>query len=240
MPIKTICTALTVLTLAAGSASAATILSTDFDNRTVNGNTASNIDWTANGVAAPTDLTVTAEDFSGGALAPTFFGTTAAQNRLGVDLNIENEGSWFIDVALNTLADGINLTELAFDGFIFNNSGNLQTLARELDFTLAILRNSDGSVVFTGEEDNVHERDANGVGGPFDVSFDLTGISLNANTDYTIKIGANSDRRNRGNNGGFDNLALTGEVVAAVPLPAGGLLLMTALAGLALRRKIAR
>ncbi len=237
MTIKSALSAVVFLLMAPASASAATLLASDFSNRTISGDTVSDIAWTASGLADPSDLTVRGVDFSDDPFAATFFDTTAAQNRLGINLNVENEGSWFIDVALNTLTDDIILSALTFDGFTFNNAGRIQTVPRELDFTLSILRNSDSRVIFSAEEDNVHLRDQNGVGGPFDVRFDLSNVSLDANSGYTLTIGGNSDRRNRGNNGGFDNLSLTGELIPAVPLPAGGVLLLSALAALALRRK---
>jgi len=226
-----------LLWVTAGSASAVTLLASDFNGRSVSGDTASQITWTTNGIADPANVTVRGEDFASGPFGASFFDTSAAQNRLGVDLNIENEGSWFIDVALNTLSDGLDLSTLAFDGFTFNNLGRIQTVSRELDVTLAIVRNSDSRVLFSAEENDMHLRDQNGVGGPFAVSFDVSGTVLDANSAYTLTIGANSDRRNRGNNGGFDNLTLTGDVLTPVPLPAGGVLLLSALAGLALRRK---
>jgi len=238
MKLRTMTLATALLIGASSAASAATVLASDFDDRVVSGSSVSNISWTTNGVSAPTDLSVVGEDFAGNPFGATFFDTTAARNRMAVNLNIENEGRWFIDINLNTLSENLGLTELTLDGFTYNNGGRLQTVGRELDFTASIIRTGDGTVLFNDEDDNVHLRDQNGAGGPFAVSFDLTSVFLSANTGYILRIGGNSDRRNRGNNGGFDNLSLTGETLVPVPLPAGGVLLLSAIGGLFVRRNL--
>lgn len=219
----------------ASTASAVTVLSSDFDGRTVSGATASDISWTTNGVDNPGDLTVVGENFVGGSFAATFFDTTGAADRLGVDLNTENEGLWFIEISLDTLANTIALDTLNLDAFSFNNSGALQTVDREVDITVSIERDSDGFVLFSDEADNV-QFGAIPAGGPFGVSFDLSGVSLADSTAYTLVLGANSDTRNRGNNAGIDNFELLG-TVAPVPVPAGLPLILTGLAAFAFIRR---
>lgn len=223
------------LVISAGTASAVTLLASDFTDRTVSGNVASDIAWQTNGVADPGDLTVVGQNFAGNPFAANFFDTANAQDRLAVDLNIENEGSWSIEVGLTTLGDALSLDAFSLDAFSFNNSGNLQNVDREVDVTLSVVRNSDGAELFSGEAENV-QAGAVPIGGPFDVSFDLSSVILAASTDYTLVVGASTDRMVRGNNAGFDNFELSGDV-SAVPLPAGLPLLLTALAGLAFVRR---
>ncbi|HAC62308.1 MAG TPA: hypothetical protein DCF68_01925, partial [Cyanothece sp. UBA12306] len=62
-------------------ANAAVILSTDFNGRTVSGATASNLNWTTNGVSDPGNLTA---DFN-------LFNTPATQNLFAVQRNLHTQ-----------------------------------------------------------------------------------------------------------------------------------------------------
>ncbi|MBT0587281.1 hypothetical protein [Alteromonas oceanisediminis] len=137
----------------------AVILSTDFDGRVVSGDTASNITWVANGVSDAGDLTAQFNFLQNGlASQQSLFDTTAAQSRFAVNHNLHEEGSWFVDVALNVLGgNSIALSMITLDAFIFNNGGNLQTSQRDLDLTVSLF-DMNFSELFSESFDNVRVR----------------------------------------------------------------------------------
>lgn len=217
-----------------GAASAATILETDFTGRVVSGDTASNITWTTNGVQDPGDLTVVGEAFDSTPFAATLFDTGAAQGRFAVDLNIHNEGTWSVEIPIVVEGEGITLSQLSLNGFNFNNSGVLQTVQRESDLAVSIVRDDTMASLFSDEAENIEVGNPNG--GPFPTTFNVGGVFLAANNAYTLVLVGTAETRNQGNNLGFDDLLLTGEF-GEVPLPAGLVLMLSALGGLAVLRR---
>ena len=221
--------------LAVGSASqAVTVLQTDFNGRTVSGATASNLIWATNGVADPGSLTVMEPAPVLPALA--LFDTASAQNRIAVDRNIHNEGPWFFDVPLSVGGAGINLGQVSLDALIYNNSGAVNVM-RDLDMTVSLL---DASML-TLDTDTVLNifPGSGGTASPTLVTFDLSGNTLAANTNYFLRIAATG--QGPGNNAGFDNLLVEGELVAAaIPEPSTFIGLgAVAMAGLWRRRRAA-
>lgn len=181
------------------SANASVILSSDFTG--TNGNP-TNVSWVENDVTVNSDLLPT--DTSSNVL-----GLFSTSDMFAVDYNIHNEGSWYVDIALsvNSLIDGIELSDFAFDASIFNNSGNLQSVQRDLTFSLDIL---DGSFGLFSASDNVFVGDNNNSGfNPTEsVVFDLSSVFLTGGFDYTFRLTASGI--GGGNNAGFDNLVLNG------------------------------
>lgn len=210
-------------------AQAITILSTDFDGRTVAGATASNLTYVTDGVADPGNLTVSEPAPVAPPLA--LFDTTDAQNRFAPNRNIHNEGAWSVDVPLSVLGATLGLTTVSLDAFIFNNSGVLQADQRDVDFTLELL--DAGLTVL--DSDTVLDVYANTgtATQPQNISFDLSGNTLAANTDFFLRL--TSVGQGPGNNSGIDNLVVEGFVV--VPEPATATLGLFGLAALAARRR---
>jgi hypothetical protein len=215
-----------LLVAASLNAQAAVIVSSDFDGRTVNGTTTSNIDWVTNGVANPGDLNAM---IVGNATNAVFemFDTSAAQNKFAVNRNINDEGDWSVDIGLSVLAgSNIALDSLELDAFIFNNSGNLQGVERLL------FGSSVNEIFSTGGGLSGTDADARAV------SFGLGGTQLVQGTDYTVRITANGSLPVSGNNSGFDNLVINGDLLApqVVSAPASILLILMGFAGMAARK----
>lgn len=224
---------------ASGMASAAVVLSTNFDARTVSGATASNLNWTANGVAAPASLTAVAGPvITGTPPAMALFTTTAASGRFAVDRNFQTESSWYVDIPLAILAgNNIELSTVTLDALIFNNAGALQGAgtARDLDMTLALL-SSAAVAIDSDTVNNIYPNTGNWTPTqPSSVSFDLSGNTLAAGSSYFLRLTARSDQR-LGNNAGIDNLVVNGALTQVIPEPSSLALLGIALAGLGVAR----
>lgn len=232
--------AVTALALtASGMASAAVVLSTNFNARTVSGATASDLNWTANGVAAPASLTAVGGPLIAETVPPmALFTTSAAAGRFAVDRNIQNESPWSVDIPLAILAgNNIELNTVTLDALIFQNGGALQGggSARDLDMTLALLSSALGAID-SGTVDNIYPN--SGIWGQTQrsVSFDLSGNTLAAGDSYVLRLTARSDQRNPGNNAGIDNLVVNGDLTRVIPEPSSLALLGIALAGLGVVR----
>ncbi len=203
------------------------ILATDFGGRAISGPTASGLNWASNGVADPGALTA----------SHNLFDTADAQDKFAVARNIGNAGPWTVDVPLAVLDKPIDLSEIAMDVYIFNNSGVLQDQNRDVDITVRLL--DDGmNELWSGSVLDVYP-DSGSISPPQprSIALDLSGTDrLLANTDYTLRIEAWSSLwPSGGNNAGIDNLFLAGHVV---PEPGTWMLLLSALAcGLLVRRR---
>jgi hypothetical protein len=186
------------------AANAAIIASTDFDDRTVAGNTASNLTWVTNGIEDLGDLSA---DFD-------LFNTANAQDKFAVDSNIFNESPWTTSLELDVLSgNNISLTELTLDAFIFNNSGNYQPVGRALSLVASVFDESSNLLSSVAVNDIFTTNEAGfSQGASKDVSFDFTGTDLLAGQSYSIELTATGAVY--GNNAGFDNLAVNGDVNA--------------------------
>lgn len=195
--VRTLNTALvTLVALISLSANATIILATDFNGRTVSGNTASNLNWTYNGISAPGDLSA---DFN-------LFTTSQASDLFVVDSNIVNESPWTVDINLNVLSEGLSQLILTFDAFIFSNLGLPQGVQRNLDLT-ATLFDSSNSIVSSISLADIYANSGgflSSMPNGSSVEFDFIGASLLANNTYILRIFA--EGQGSGNNAGFDNL----------------------------------
>lgn len=191
------------------SAEAAVLLSTTFDGQTLGAGSSDPV-WVANGISDPGAISPTAVTPPP---AAALFTTAAGQNAFAVDLNIHNEGHWFVDIPFEVVglgaATNVLIDRVEFTGLILNNGGGLQGVGREADF-LVELRNG-GGVVDSVFLDNVFAH--NGAFAPNPVSADFNNLFL-AQGNYDLRITASANGGNQpGNNAGFDNLTVFGAVV---------------------------
>ena len=213
------------------NAQAATILSTDFDGRTVSGTTASNLNWTTNGVSDPGNLTA---DFN-------LFDTPATQDLFAVQRNLHNEGPWTVDIPVVVNSQEIELDEITLDASIFTGAGTSQLNSRDFDLTIDLLDSTQTNVLAT---DSVVDQFPNSVGSsipnpsPLPFVFDFTGNTLQANTTFFLRLTASGE--GPGNNGGIDNLVVSGNIVSessTIPEPST-IIGLGALATFAIRRSV--
>jgi len=209
----TILTGTTVFTLV--NPANAVILSTNFNGRTVSGATASNLNWTTNGVSNPGNLTA---NFN-------LFNTTATQNLFAVNRNLHTAGSWSVDITVGVGSRSIDLGEISLDAYIFNNSGATQAFSRDFDLTINLLDSTKTNILATQSVVNLFPN-SNTIPNPSPVPFvfDFTGNTLQANETFFLRLIASGQGSTPivGNNGGIDNLVVNGNFVS-VPEPSSGL-----------------
>ncbi|WOJ98307.1 hypothetical protein R0137_06980 [Congregibacter brevis] len=194
----------TAVLVGASFANAGLILSSNFDGRTVSGATAT-ATFQTNGVSDPVAVEA---DFN-------LFTTSASANRIAVDRNLHNEGSWTATIGLDVEGNLIHMGIVSFQALIFNNRGALQgsNVSRDLDLSVAIVDTNDVELASV-ELLNVYA--ASGAWTPETVSFDFTGTTLAKGTSYFLAITASG--QGPGNNAGFDDLLVTGTIPAPAPL----------------------
>ena len=211
--------------LAAVSAEAAVLLSTDFTGRTVAGATASNLTWTEAGLSTPTSMTVTNE--SPGALAGGgLFDTANAQGHFAVSKNIGNVGPWSVTIPLNLTSPQVSLESVDIDWQHYNNSGVFQGPARNVRWTVTVTGSASGlldTVVGTANADS----------GLNNLAFGAP-LALTDSETYDVKILVDNNGNATGNNTGFDALTFHGEIV---PEPGSLALLGLGFFGVLLRRR---
>ncbi|TWX67911.1 PEP-CTERM sorting domain-containing protein [Colwellia demingiae] len=218
-------TAVVGLIMLASSANAGIIASTDFDDRTVAGDTASTLDWILDGLSSPGDLSA---DYN-------LFDTTDSADKFAVDRNLSNEGDWIVNIALNVLSlNNISLSSLTLDAYIFNNSGNFQGQQRNLDIAISLFDSSNTLLKeFTLLDDIYANNGAFTNPNGHNVSVDLEGYSLLASNDYILRLTGSGE--GNGNNAGFDNLVINGDLTS-VPEPTSLAIFALGIMGLAARR----
>lgn len=225
--------------IAVNSAGAAVLLGTNFDGRvlsstTSTNNTAGSLNWTTNGIADPGDLTAS----EGVALANGFdqfranglFDAGDNVNRFAPNLNIHNEGSWYVDVPIKVLGSTVQIDNVSLDAFTLNNGGAVQGVGRDLDISVSLTDASDTSLGVLSIDD-VFLQAAPAPPQPTPVLFETGGLMVPAG-DYNMRLTFSADNL-VGNNAGFDNLTVNGSVI---PEPSASLLLLLG-AALGLRRR---
>ena len=191
------------------------ILSTDFTNRIVNGNTASNITWYTNGVLDPGDMTTDAPD--GLFNYPENTSYSASNDHFAPDRNIGNEGSWSATVTLNLTVPEITLEDVFLDYQHFGNTGRIPIVDKDGTLTVSVT----GSV--SGLLDSVtinHEVLANDGSGSDTFAFSPP-LLLTVSESYDVTILAEK-YVSSGANVGLDVLTLNGVAFPLNPFPAHG------------------
>ena len=213
------------LIMLASSANAGVIASTDFNDRTVAGDTASNLDWILDGLSSPGDLSA---DYS-------LFNTNSSANKFAVDRNLAYEGDWIVDIALNVLGlNNISLSSLTLDAYIFNNGGRFQYVQRNLDIAVSLFDSSNTLLKTFTLLDDIYAN--NGVftnDNGHNVNVNLEGYSLLANNNYILRLTASGE--GNGNNAGIDNLVINGDLTS-IPEPLTLAIFALGIMGLAARR----
>lgn len=223
-------------------ADAAVIASTDFDGRTlttalVANDTASNLNWTTNGVADPGNLSAVQWGGAGQAL---FSGNTLTQNMFAPALNVGNAAndetrSWTTAVSLTVLAGfSVAVESVSFDYWAVSGGQTQQGVGtlRNSDFIVTLFSPAMTEVETVSLFDVVNGN-LTGVGTPVLLTFSSP-IPLSDPGTYTLRIRAGDiDNDETGNHTAIDNLSINGTVV---PEPTTALLGLAGL-GLMLRRR---
>ncbi|MCB1094232.1 MAG: PEP-CTERM sorting domain-containing protein [Verrucomicrobiae bacterium] len=236
-----------LFTLAAGfsipTAGAVVLLGANFDGRTLattnsTNDTASGLAWTLNGIADPGDLTAVgdvalANGFANFEAAGLFQGGDAGNvDRFAPDINIHNEGSWYVDIPFRVLGVGVSIDTVTLDAFTLNNGGAFQGVGRDLDISVS-LTDASANSLGTLTVNDVFLHDTPAPPQPTQVSFEVGGLAVPAG-EYTMRLSFGADNDLVGNNAGFDNLAVNGTVV---PEPSGALLVSFGAGVLLIRRR---
>lgn len=247
---KSLLSLATGISLSVATSQATVLLGTSFDDRILtttnsNNDTATNLNWTLNGIADPGGLTASpgealANGFtafetaglfnSGGSVEDPFGGTIDNSDRFAPDLNIHNEGSWYVDVPVKVLG-GVSIDTVTLDAFTLNNGGNFQGVGRDLEITMS-LTDSSANSLGTLTASDVFAHDAAAPPQPTPVVFEVGGLSVPAG-DYTLRLTFGADNNLVGNNAGLDNLVVYGTVV---PEPSSVVLLLLGGSAFFLRR----
>jgi hypothetical protein len=190
------------------SQSGVTILSTDFEGRTVSGSSAQAIIWTSNGVTEPGELTVMKNTPEVNSTFGGFFDTNDSTGHLAVNRNIGNEGPWSVNIPLIPSSTEIQVEEVTLAWSDFNNSGGLQVGDNPKIFTVTIMT-SDMTVLATKTISAPTKK------GTDKVTFDMAPTLTLGNT-YILNIRAENKNNTTGNNTGFDEISIIGSISGAV------------------------
>ena len=208
---------------AAGMGHAAVLASTTFDGRTATGQTASNLNWTLNGLDDPGSLT--------NDTANLFNTTTIVQNNFTPGVNVGNtNSSWIVNVSL-TVSTGytVTLEDVTFNA-VSINGGQALNVNRRNDYRVSLidpgmttLQTLDAIDMVSGTSASPNQPQ---------VTIDFADVVLGAGT-YTLRIQAGDflGGNETGNHTGLDNLSINGTAVIPEPSAAllgtlGGLLLL--------------
>ena len=210
--------------------SADIIVGTDFENTTENGMALDGVTYMTNGTTvAPSFSSLTVNNTNQAQGNGNLFTTGAADGSFAVANNTGNGGIWNLQVNFTTGSNTITLGDLDFGWRNFGGNGNNQFAERNTTVTVDVL--TGGLSVVGGQQFVVTPtvNTGNGSGsqntppssGTQFSSIPLTG-TLAANTTYTLFLQA-SDASTGGNNFGFDEFSIHGEV-NVVPEPGSALL----------------
>jgi hypothetical protein len=201
------------------SASAATLIYTNFDTATVNGSDpqqADNITWTGTALSAPTSLSL--ENVIANQGDGNLFGGTGTYHVVngyfGGNTNISrapSDGQWGTTISITVGASDVSLEDIFVNLHHTGNGGTAPNTAGQADTTIAIdIIDTSGpstldSVFLSGISDTA--------GGGEDLTFTLSSpLTLNAGNVYDITFLVDSPVT-WGHYAVFDEVALNGEVI---------------------------
>ena len=205
--------------LSANLVNGETIASTTFDGQTLNGNTASDLGWTLNGVEDPGEMSAFVQD-SGNA-QNLFNSNDFNQNQFTPQINVGNGNTWWRTSVNLTVSAGssVTLTEVSFDHWSLN-AGGVQNVGRRSDFTITLYDPTDAVVGTASILDVANGQPLTPAGSPTPVSLIFAApIPLSAPGTYRLEIdgGELGGADETGNHAGFDNLAIIGSTGPSVP-----------------------
>ena len=173
----------------------AVLASTDFNDRTVSGKTASNIPWELDGLADPGDLTTDAPNG--------LFDTSHAQNHFAPNRNVDNQGPWSVPVPLSLTVPEATISEVVLVYRHFNNDGFFQTQNRIVNWSVTVVGSSSGQI------GSVTVNGVASQAGTETVVFSPA-LPLSSSETYTLTITA--EGASGGNNTGLNALSIHGEI----------------------------
>ena len=198
--------------LPVGLANGETIASTTFDGQVINGNTASDLGWTVNGVEDPGSISALIGDTA--TEQELFNSNLFNQSLFAPRLNTGNENTWWrtsVDLTA-TAASTVSLTDVTFDYWAIN-SGGAQNVARLSDFRIT-LYNPSNEVVGTAsvfDVSNSSPAGGNGISTAVSIPFSAP-VALSTPGTYRLEIdgGDFGGVDETGNHTGIDNLSING------------------------------
>lgn len=221
-------TAVVTIALFAASAQAAVLAMTDFDGRTANGPTASDLNWTLNGLEDPGTIT--------NDKANLFDTSTLVQNNFTPGVNVGNGNTtWIADVSITVAADyDVTIEDVTFNA-VSVNSGNALNVNRKNDYIVSLIA-PDASTVETITVADVLSGTTTTPAQPL-VTIDFVDVDLGAGT-YTLRIEAGDKpgvgANETGNHTGIDNLSVNG---TATPIPEPATLALIGLGSMLMFRR---
>ncbi|MFK7790916.1 MAG: PEP-CTERM sorting domain-containing protein [Phycisphaeraceae bacterium] len=223
---KTLITAAATCVAIVGTSHADVIASTNFDARTASGATASDLNWTTNGVDDPGDMTSTINLFDGNGTAP----AEVTEDMFAPALNYGNAGGTWVTTVDITVSAGSSVTieDVTFEYWAINGS-QAQNVTRRADFKVTLFNPSNVAVGGVFSIDDVSNGATAGVGTLVTATF--TPVALTDSGTYTLEIEAGElgGVNETGNHAGIDNLSINGTVIpepsSLALLGLGGLLI---------------
>lgn len=178
------------------------LLSTDFNNMTVIGETGSGMNWITQGLEQPENIVAVRETPEYKSTFGGLFTTNHSHGYFAVDRNLGNEGSWSVIIPIVSKSAGILIDEVAFGWRDFNNQGAYQAGSHPKIFTVSVLDHQ-------GNDLAIKEVFAETKEGTTTCTFSES-LSLSSGTSYSLKIRAENNQHLVGNNTGLDNVAVIG------------------------------
>jgi hypothetical protein len=216
-----------------GGAGAAVIASTTFDGQTQTGNTASNLNWTLNGVDDPGDMSA----FNATPAAQNLFsGNPLVQNMFAPGINTGNGNTFWTTTVNLTVASGsiVTLTDVTFDNWSVNGGQN-QNVNRNNEFTVTLVNPSAITLDAVTIADSLSGTAA---GVPTVTATFTAPITLADPGTYTLEIkgGDFTGFNETGNHTAIDNLSINGDVTV-IPEPSSVFLSGLGIFALLFRRR---
>jgi hypothetical protein len=182
---------------------------TDFDGRTANGNTATDLVWTTNGLEDPGDLS--AFQFEGGEIN-LFDNTPDNEDSFVPAINTGNGNtSWTTTVALTPLpGTSVTVEEITFD-YLSMSAAGVINVRRRSDFTITLLNPAGDPVASASIAEVVSGNNVDPIIAAVSLPLD-TPVTLSDPGTYQLVLrgGDFLQDNETGNHTGIDNLSING------------------------------